>query len=110
MALAVLFSSLGRIEAHDPLLRYMTTLEQHATPDGNAHGHSHNHEADAEPHGGVAHKHGFVDHSHEATGALVNRLPTVPFPPQVHRQGTADFRLQNQSFRLDRPPKAILNS
>ncbi len=110
MALAVVLSSLGRVEAHDPLLRYGAMLEQHAALDGSAHNHSHDHETDGEPHGSLAHKHGFVDHSHDATGALVSRLPTIPFPPQAHRLGITDFRLTSQPFHLDRPPRVILHS
>ncbi len=110
MALAVVLSSLGRVEAHDPLLRYGALLELHASINEFSHNHSHDDETDMGLHGNGTHKHGFVDHSHEATGPLVNRLPTIPFPPQIYQTRMVDFRLGHKPLRLDRPPKLILHS
>lgn len=110
MALAVLLSSLGRVEAHDPLLRYIATLERHAAVEISSHGHSHDDDTGTGWHGSPAHKHGFADHSHEATGALSSRLPLVPIFPQAHNLGIADVPLNGDPFRLDRPPKTLLHA
>lgn len=109
MALSVLLSSMGRVEAHDPLLRYIATLERHAALEVSAHDHSHDDGTEVGHHGGPAHKHGFTDHSHEATGALVNRFPLVPVATQAHRLAVTDFPLTRAPIRLDRPPKTILH-